>query len=336
MLVSVIIPTYNRAGLLLQTLAALCRQTYRPLQIIIVDDGSTDDTWARLGAWLEVHAQAPGLDCHRLQQAQAGPSAARNLGFSLALGELVQFLDSDDRLSVSKIHRQVALLAAEPGLDGAYCAWRCWFDGSVIPYGPHRQTAPITEQKMLLGYMGGTWFLPLHAYLLRRQLLERISPWDSRLTYEEDAEYLLRMLAAGARFGYVPGCVVDYRRHGGPRVSRLRERGGQQQLRQQSIAFRRQVCANLPLAQRAPALAALAELAACYQGSPVTGQSSGAARPGASDRLLNRSRSALIAFGRTPLGALVRRRFGDGLLAWLGLGTGEDAAARDRVRRGAH
>jgi len=326
MLVSVIIPTYDRAGLLLQTLAGLCRQTYRPLQIIIVDDGSTDDTWVRLGTWLEVHAQPSGLDCCRLRQAQAGPAAARNLGFSVARGDLVQFLDSDDRLSVDKLHRQVALLTEEPGLDGVYCAWRSWFDGSLIPYGPQRQTGPITEQEMLLGYMGGTWFLPPHAYLFRRQLLERIGPWDSKLTYEEDAEYLLRMLAAGARFGYVPNCAVDYRRHGGPQVSRLRTRDGYQQLWQQSIAFRRQICVNLPPAQRGPALAALAELAARHQGPPRSGWLLGAAGSGAFARPLNPGRSALIAFGRTPMGALVRRRFGDGLLAWLGLDAGEEAA----------
>jgi len=319
MLISVIIPTHDRAGLLLQTLAALRRQTHRPLQVIVVDDGSTDDTWARLAAWIATPTASSGEEYCRVHQTQAGPAAARNTGLSLAQGELIQFLDSDDRMSPDKLSRQAALLAATPGLDGAYCAWRSWFDGSLIPYGPRRQTTPIDEREMLLGYLGGTWFLPVHAFLFRRRLVDRVGPWDSGLFYEDDAEYLLRVLADGARLGYAHRCVVDYCRHSGPQVSRTWEGNAPAQSQPQSIAFRERICAGLSAEQRSAGLAAIAALASRQPGAPGTGRRQTAAGSGTAARALASGRAALVAFGRTPVGALLRRRFGDGLLAWLGM-----------------
>jgi glycosyltransferase involved in cell wall biosynthesis len=304
MLVSVIIPTHNRAALLLQTVEAVCRQSHRPLQIIVVDDGSTDGTWERLCVWAASWNSFSGLTFCPLRQAQAGASAARNYGLSAAQGDFIQFLDSDDSLSPEKVGQQAGFLATQSELDGAYCAWRSWFDGSLIRYGPRRQTTAIAEQEMLLGYLAGRWFLPAHAYLFRRRLLERIGPWDSRLAYEEDAEYLLRILAAGTRFGFVPGCWVDYRRHGAAQVSRLSAYDAAQR-HLPRIAFRERICDHLSAAQRPAARAAIAALAARLQ----TGSAASARR-------------VLADFGRTPLGQVIRRRFGDGLLAWLAYGTG--------------
>ena len=309
MLVSVIIPTHDRADLLLQTLTVLCRQSHRPLQIIVVDDGSTDDTWERLGVWTAARASLCGLTFCRLRQARAGAPAARNHGLSVARGDFIQFLDSDDSLSSDKLGLQASALAKASGLGGVYCAWRSWFDGSLIRYGPRGQTSAIAEQDMLLGYLGGNWFLPIHAYLFRRGLLDQVGPWNTRLTYEEDAEYMLRILAVGARFGFVPGCVVDYRRHGAAQVSRRRTPDeGQRHV--QSIAFRERICEQLPAAQRPAARAAVAALAARLS------DGSAAPYPAASGRRV------LADFGRTSVGRVIRRRFGDALLAWLAYAIG--------------
>lgn len=90
--VSVVIPTHNRWRTLMRTLEALAQQTVPALQVVVVDDGSTDGTWARLQAWAEAHRRLPLLP---LRQANRGPAAARNLGLRHAQGELVVFLGDD-------------------------------------------------------------------------------------------------------------------------------------------------------------------------------------------------------------------------------------------------
>ena len=117
MKVSVIVPTFNRASLIAESLDTVAAQTYRPLELIVVDDGSNDDTAHVVNTWMAAHAVPGELDVIYQRQSNRGPSAARNLGLSLASGELIQFLDSDDRLAPERFASLVPLFEEDPELD---------------------------------------------------------------------------------------------------------------------------------------------------------------------------------------------------------------------------
>lgn len=120
-LVSVIIPTYNRAGTIAKAVSSVLAQTYREIEVIIVDDGSTDDTPAVLDGY--------GTRIRVIRQSNAGPSAARNRGAAEARGEYLAFLDSDDEWLPEKIERQVRLMECG-GSDVCCCVTNCELEDS--------------------------------------------------------------------------------------------------------------------------------------------------------------------------------------------------------------
>src|SRR5262249_49515606 len=105
MLVSVIIPVFNRAAMLVEAVTSALAQTHRPIEIVIVDDGSTDDT-------VRVADELANDSVRVVHQANGGPGAAREAGRRIARGELIQHLDSDDFLLPRKLELQVAALRA--------------------------------------------------------------------------------------------------------------------------------------------------------------------------------------------------------------------------------
>src|SRR5688572_29700745 len=111
-LVSVIIPTFNRASCVGAAIASVLAQTYTPLELIVVDDGSSDHTSTVVSAF------APRLVY--MQQTHGGVSAARNRGVAASHGELVAFLDSDDLWLPGKVAAQVALLQAHSEIQACY------------------------------------------------------------------------------------------------------------------------------------------------------------------------------------------------------------------------
>ncbi len=115
--ISVILPVYNRPTMLVESVGSVLAQTFTDWEIIIVDDGSTDDTPAVAARLVAEHR--PRIQY--LRQANAGPGAARNTGLEAARGEFIQFLDSDDLLAPEKFARQVALLDAHPERGVCYC-----------------------------------------------------------------------------------------------------------------------------------------------------------------------------------------------------------------------
>ena len=117
--VSVIVPTYNRASLLMEALESVRAQSYRPIELVVVDDGSTDATEDAVvrftGNPASVVLGADGAGdwrLHYLRQRNAGAPAARNRGLASARGEFVQYLDSDDTLGSGKVAAQVAAVPA--------------------------------------------------------------------------------------------------------------------------------------------------------------------------------------------------------------------------------
>ena len=194
--ISVVIPTYNRARFLGKAVASVRAQTYPCFEIVIVDDGSTDDT-AQVVATL-------GAGIRYISQANAGPAAARNFGIQEARGDLVAFLDTDDRWLPEKIARQVAILQTEPavalvGADmaiedeaGALQVASNFELRGLQPFFARLDNGPVPDAPRLLLKVN---FINTSTVLARREVLQALSGFDPRLRYGEDLELWLRIAA---------------------------------------------------------------------------------------------------------------------------------------------
>jgi glycosyltransferase involved in cell wall biosynthesis len=180
-LVSVIIPTYNRADLVRQAVASVKAQTYRDFEIVVVDDGGTDGTFEALAAWPELRL---------LRHAgRRGVSAARNTGIAAARGQWLAFLDSDDLWLPDKLARQMAYLEGRPDLG------LCQTDEIWVRRGV-RVNKPLSHRQQ-----GGRIFLPSltrcmispSAVTLNRRLFEDHGVFDATLAAAEDYDLWLRL-----------------------------------------------------------------------------------------------------------------------------------------------
>ena len=211
MLVTTIIPVYNRAAMLREAVASVLAQTYRPIEIVIVDDGSTDDTSATCDDLARAHDEI-----RVIHQTNGGPGAAREAARRIARGELIQHLDADDVLLPRKLELQAAALQAHPECGAAYCItlWR-HRDGSLDPQ-PWRRTGERFET--MFPAMLESRFWATTSPLYRAALLERAGAWLP-LRMEEDWEYDARLAALGVRLAYVPEALSEQRSHSLPSLS---------------------------------------------------------------------------------------------------------------------
>jgi len=185
-LVSVIVPTYNRRGLLAETLASLRAQTHLEVETVVVDDGSTDGT-------PELLAQENWVRC--LRQEHAGAQRARNQGVPASHGEFIQFLDSDDLLPPDKLAEQATYLAEHAEADAVYGDSLGFVDPD--PHAIRFRLEGAPRDKLRFHLRGHRLLAHISAVLWRRVAVERIGPWDERLTRWQDWDYLLRALVLG-------------------------------------------------------------------------------------------------------------------------------------------
>src|SRR5882724_7513102 len=209
-LVSTIIPVYNRAAMLREAVSSVVAQTYRPIEIIIVDDGSTDDT-ARVADDLgAAHAE----EIRVIHQRNTGPGLAREAGRLAARGEFIQYLDSDDLLLPEKYAKQVGGLRAQPGCGVAYGKTRFVEKGSVSDGAAWKRTGEEILY-MFPSLLESRWW-GTSTPLYRRQLIDRAGPWPD-LCNEEDWEYDCRIAAQGVRLHFVAEFLSEEREHRGDR-----------------------------------------------------------------------------------------------------------------------
>jgi glycosyltransferase involved in cell wall biosynthesis len=220
-LVSTIIPVYNRAALVREAVESVLAQTYRPVEIVIVDDGSTDETPGVLATLAATHSSVVRI----VTQPNRGPGLAREAGRQVARGEFIQYLDSDDLLLPSKFELQVSGLREHPECGISYGMSQIReIDGTTR--GPSKQT--------------GSALPTLFPAVLRARLWDTSTPlfrkaatvsW-SDLRLEEDWEHDCRLGVLGIRLHHVPQYVSVARNHSGPKLAvgdardpaRMRER----------------------------------------------------------------------------------------------------------------
>lgn len=216
--VSILIPCYNAAHWLAQTLESVFAQTWANCEVILVDDGSTDDSLA-----IAKRHAARGL---RVQtQANRGPSSANNHALSVASGDYIKFLDADDLLSPNMVEIQVAALRDRPGAI-AYGEWARFHADPAEAQFVHR---PGWHDAAPADWLVETWddALPMMQcgqFLLPRELLQRTGGWDERLTLINDFEFFTRLITASSGVVFTPGARLYYRSGMTGSVSRRRSR----------------------------------------------------------------------------------------------------------------
>lgn len=178
-----IVPVFNGEATLAQALESVLAQNYHPLEIVVVDDGSTDDT-------RQVAEACPQVVY--LSQANQGPSAARNRGIKASSGELVAFIDDDDLWPPGKLDWQVGRLLADPTLELVL--------GRIRWEGLKQFSEPV------VGFQFG-------AAVCRRSLFEAVGLIDEELPMSEDVDWFMRIREQGRRFEISSRIALHYRRH---------------------------------------------------------------------------------------------------------------------------
>jgi glycosyltransferase involved in cell wall biosynthesis len=210
-LVSTIIPVYNRPKLLREAVESVLNQTHRPIEIIIVDDGSTDDTPHVADTLVRYYPEVITV----LHTSNNGPGLAREAGRQIANGEFIQYLDSDDLLLPRKYEIQIKALRTNPDCGVAYGYTRLLDEKGNILAAPIKwtgRTLPTLFPWLLIDRWWNT-----HTPLWRKSVCDSIGHW-SDMRMSEDWEYDARAGALGTKLFHCKEYVADVRQHSGLRL----------------------------------------------------------------------------------------------------------------------
>ncbi len=214
-LISVIMPCFNAAPYVAQAIESVMGQSHAAVELIVVDDGSTDDSVRIVG---ELARRYPGR-IRQLYTSRVGPYPARNHGLRVARGEFIAFLDADDWWAPETLGKLYRLLS-EQGVDLAYCGWKNVGDGvNSEPYVPPEYEKADPVEAFLRSC---PW--PIHAALLKRAVVQRIGGFSERRFSSMDYDFWLRVLAHTRRIARVPEVLAYYRWHGQSQVSAVKWR----------------------------------------------------------------------------------------------------------------
>ncbi len=200
--ISVIMPSFNAANTIAQSIDCVLRQTHEDIELIVVDDGSSDTTVRIVEAYVDEH---PGR-IRLLQQDHKGPYPARNLALRHATGEFIAFLDADDTWTLDCLARLLAAVEAHDA-DIAYCGWQ-----NVGPAAPGSQ--PFVPPAYEEGDPIAAWLRscpwPIHAALTRRTAIEAVGGFSERMFTSMDYDLWIRLVAHTRRMVRVPEVMAFY------------------------------------------------------------------------------------------------------------------------------
>lgn len=211
--ISVIIPAYNSAHFLSDTLESVINQTYTQWECIIIDDGSTDNT-----------KEVALIYCERdkrikyIFKTNGGLSSARNEGLRLATGDYIQFLDADDLIKAEKFEKQIDIFKKKPNIDICYSNF-IFFDNEskMILQKEEKWRLEIMGniyEDFLFNWVKGGLIIPIHCPLIKHSFLKINNiKFDERIKAIEDWLFWLEISRQGARFSFVNEVYAIYRRH---------------------------------------------------------------------------------------------------------------------------
>ncbi|MBT0608446.1 glycosyltransferase family 2 protein [Aequorivita echinoideorum] len=210
--VSIIIPTYNRAHLIGETLDSILAQTYTNWECIIVDDGSTDNMDAVVESYLRKDQRFQYH--HRPKNRKKGANTCRNYGFELSKGDYIQWLDSDDLISRNKLEKQISILNLCSPLDIVFGKWKRFkedIDNAV----------DINKKTFYKSYESGyvfmealgeyKTFMASHSYLVSRDIISKSGLWNPYLLSNQDGEFFNRILLNCGRVIFCENVTSYYR-----------------------------------------------------------------------------------------------------------------------------
>lgn len=195
-LISVIIPIYNREERLPKTLQSLADQTHRPMEVILVDNGSTDHSSNICYIFKDEHNKSIAVKV--IHELKKGANAARNTGISYATGDYLMFFDSDDIMYPNCLERIVQYLKVNNYPEVVA------FPSVIQLYNGKASRRPHLYSTNPADHLFNT-LLPTHSFCIQRKSLERVGPWDETLERWQDLEYGFRVLLKSTSLSWMRG-----------------------------------------------------------------------------------------------------------------------------------
>ncbi len=201
-LVSIVIPIYNRAHLIGETLDSIMAQDYVNWECIIVDDGSTDNTYQVLETYKQKDSRFQVY--HRPEDRPKGANACRNYGWELAKGEYLKFFDSDDIMCKDFIEKQVECLDKTPDIDFCAAYWELWYaDGSRMKNKPY--TDIDYRENPVKSYLLESHIFPTPSPLWRSKFLENVERFNEDLHRGQEADFHFNIMFRSPKYEFVEG-----------------------------------------------------------------------------------------------------------------------------------
>jgi glycosyltransferase involved in cell wall biosynthesis len=191
-LVSIIIPSYNSKDYLRDAVSSALNQSYESIEVIVIDDGSTDGTRDIFPKFV-----SKGVNCYYIEN--GGASNARNFGLEKAKGDYIQFLDADDIIASTKIEKQMALMQKHQS-ELSYSPWIYFKESATDRYQAQFKFSHINHnllrsgKELMISYGMENWFIPTVAWLVKIDLIEKAGYWNPTKCPNDDGEYFSRIL----------------------------------------------------------------------------------------------------------------------------------------------
>lgn len=212
-LVSIIIPVYNRAHLLNETLKCVEEQNYTNWECLIIDDGSQDGTFLTIEKFCKKDPRFKFFE--RPNSRQKGASSCRNIGLENSTGSYVQFLDSDDLMSRDKIKNQLEIMECNSQISFATCKWSR-FEHTILDAKDFENLKSYNNFNDLLTFLNALsssfGYFPIHAYLFRKETIDRAGYWNENLSLNDDTEFLSRIFVISNKIIFINGAIAYYRK----------------------------------------------------------------------------------------------------------------------------
>lgn len=208
-LVSILMPLYNSEKFLAETIENILAQSHTHIELIIVDDGSTDASYDIATSYANVDERVKVFT-----QTNAGAWAARNRAFEESLGEYIMYMDADDLISSDKIERQVQILQENDRKTVVSSEWDIFCHKMSEAKFPHRQIYRNYEYPIVLitDMLNSGEMMQTACWLMTRELIKDTGGWDKGITINDDGVFFTKVLKLASKVIFCPGTYVYYRR----------------------------------------------------------------------------------------------------------------------------